>query len=514
MDTLCSYIDMLDTKSIPESKLKEQKESEYFRIGDHLSATSLSGASRAFYPIWNVPPIQHSLGSHLFDSLPTEMIIMIFSFCDISAANLLETNDGTWVLTQVCKRWRDIVVHCPLFWTRVNLDLSCWHYTQNRPNRADMLVETFLERSKDMPLDVQIHCPDIQGAPNHILTAVEHLLNASPRWRLAMLDLPYTVYQALSPVIYGRLDLLESLYLKFDLPHKTTRNFFSGIDAFQIAPKLCQVSIEGLPYATKNVRLPWNQVTHLNAYHDFPNPNYHCLRLSSNLVECHISSRGDLLESPRGAYAPVSLPHLKRLFVEGTGALILPYLVAHNTEVLHVTNVLPGTCSEECIDAVQEFIVSESGCSESLKDLALHSDPLDYRVAEILFATRELVKLSLRLSIPNGSSLFVDLLKWLSYRDVPRSSLTSCTLGLLPRLADLSMRIECSSAGIEGDDVEALVRMLESRRTMPQVSESHRGFSQLESFDLEVKACLPTLEAGVFNALNEMGLRTSMKLVR
>ncbi|KAJ3769899.1 hypothetical protein FB446DRAFT_746164 [Lentinula raphanica] len=498
MDTLCSYIDMLDTKStpIPESKLKEQKESEYFRIGNHLSATSLSGESGAFYFIRNAPSIQHSMGSRPFDSLPTEMIIMIFSLCDISAANLFETNDGPWVLAQVCKRWRDIVVQSPLFWTHVNLDLSCWHYTQNRPNRADMLVETFLESSRDMPLAVQIHCPDIQCecAPNHILTAVEHLLNASPRWRLAMLDLPYTVYQALSPVIHDDED------------------FFSGIDAFQVAPKLCQVSIEGLPYATKNGRLPWIQLTHLNAYHDFPNPNYHCLRLSSNLVECHISSHGDLLESPRGAYSPVSLPHLKRLFMEGTGALILPYLVAPNTEVLHVTNVLPGTCSEECIDAVQEFIVS--GCSESLKDLALHSDPLDYRVAEILFATRELVKLSLHLSLPNGSSLFVDLLKWLSYRDVPRSSLTSCTLGLLPRLADLSMRIECPSADIEADDVEALVRMLVSRRTMPQVSESHNGFSQLESFDLEVKACLATLEAGVFDASNEMGLRTSMRLVR
>ncbi|KAJ4479019.1 hypothetical protein J3R30DRAFT_3733378 [Lentinula aciculospora] len=520
MDHLYSYADMVDVQAtpIPDISITLRK-LRYLSMEDldidrgipDDETLDLPSSPYCKFPVFH-SHLDFILPS-LFDRLPTEMIVMVFSFLDISQANLLDVNDGPWVLTQVCRRWRDIVVHCPLFWTHANLDLSCWHFTRTWPSSADLLVSTFLERSKELPLNVQIHWSDIEGAPNHILNAVEHILNTSYRWKIAILDLHFTVYYELSSMIRARLPQLEGLMLMFNLSPKTSRNTLPTIDAFQYAPKLRQVSIEGMPCATKNLQLPWDQLTHLNAYHDHPNPNYHCLRLSSSLVECHIGSHGDLLQSPKGIYPPISLPCLKKLFVKGTGALVLTYMVALNIEVLHVTDTPPAACSEACIEAVQYFIL---GCSESLKDLTLHSNPLDYRVAEILYSTRELIKLSLHLALPKGSSLFKDLLKWLSYRDVPRlkssNPSASCSSGLLPRLESLSMRIDPCSAGeeaLDGMDVVALAKMLVSRWTMPRISESHRGLKQLESFDLEVLGSSPRrAEFSTLEALNEMGLKT------
>ncbi|KAJ3859513.1 hypothetical protein EV359DRAFT_86319 [Lentinula novae-zelandiae] len=526
MDPLCSYIEMLDIKAtpIPESSIELRKQNtlsqpDYFGVnGDPNHETPDPTSS----PNWNLSLTHSHLGftdlHSIFDRQPTEIIIMIFSFLDFSEANILEINEGPWALARVCRRWRGIVYDCSLFWLHANLDLSSWHFTRNWPSRADLLVSTFLEKSRGLPLNVRIQWPDIEGATNHILDAVEHILKTSLRWKSAVLDLHYAVYHKLSSVIDGRFPQLESLMLKCNLPPKISRNSLPLIEAFQVAPKLRQVSIEGMPYATKNVKLPWNQLTHLNAYHEHPNPNYHCLRLSSNLVECHIGAHCDLLQSPRGPYSSVSLPHLKTLFVKGTGALVLPYVSAPNTEVLHVTDTPSAACSEACIEALQYFI---QGCSESLKDLALHSDPLDYRLAEILYSVRRLVRLHLHLTLPRGSSLFKDLMKWLSYRRVPESSsttsLTVDLLGLLPVLKSLSMRIDPSladSESLDEMDLTVLIKMLESRRTMPRISEAHRDFGELNSFDLEIKSYSHGTGFDGFDALNEIGLKTSVRLIR
>ncbi|KAJ3873428.1 hypothetical protein F5051DRAFT_419249 [Lentinula edodes] len=526
MDPLCSYIEMLDIKAtpIPESIIQLRKQNtlsqlEYFGINGNPNHETPDLTSS---PNWNLSSTHSYLGStdlhSVFDRQPTEILIMIFSFLDFSEANLLEINEGPWALARVCRRWRGIVYDCSLFWLHANLDLSYWHFTRNWPSRADLLVSTFLDKSKGLPLNVRIQWPDIEGATNHILDAVEHILKTSHRWKSAVLNLHYALYYKLSSVIDGRFPQLESLMLKCNLPPKISRNSLPLIEVFQVAPKLRQVSIEGMPYATKNVKLPWNQLTHLNAYHDHPNPNYHCLRLSSNLVECHIGAHCDLLQSPRGPYSSISLPHLKTLFVKGTGALVLPYVSAPNTEVLHVTDTPSAACSEACTEALQYFIL---GCSDSLKDLALHSDPLDYRVAEILYSVRRLVRLHLHLTLPRGSTLFKDLLKWLSYRHVPESSsatsLTVDLLGLLPVLKSLSMRIDPSladSESLDEMDLTALFKMLESRRTMPRISEAHRDFRELDSFDLEIKSYSHGTGFDDFDALNDIGLKTSVRLIR
>lgn len=429
-------------------------------------------SSNAAYP--TIYELDHLDPPSTVQCIPTEILLMIFLFLDFSEANLFQTSGGPWLLTKVCSRWREIVLDYPLFWTHVNVDLSYRGYSSGHGQgaRADLLLSTFVERSKNLPLNVQIRWRNVEDASEDAYNGMTVLLSTCHRWKKAVLDLHSTLFYEISPTIMGRLSELEVLNLSLNLPDKYLRNRRSVIDAFQIAPKLRDVRIDGSSYATRNVRLPWSQITHLNVYHNHPNPNYHCLRLSLNLVECDLGAHGHLLHSPNGPYQAIELPHLKKLVVRGSATLVLWILTAPKLEVLHV---LSSQLAIPCIDAVRYFV---QVCSESLKDLALESDPLDYRVAEVLYVTRGLVKLSLHLALPKGSSLFEDLLKWLSYKREPKEC-------LLPRLEVLTMDIYCPVG--EPFNARAVTRMLLSRRARP-LEESHRDLMRLQRFDMKVNS--------------------------
>ncbi|KAE9407293.1 hypothetical protein BT96DRAFT_153091 [Gymnopus androsaceus JB14] len=249
--------------------------------------------------------------------IPTEILLLIFSYLNFSEANLLQLSDGPWPLTKVCSRWREIALDYPLLWTHVNLDFSYWRYILGTETRADLILSTFVERSKSLPLNVQIRWRDIEDASEDAYKAMTLLLSTCHRWKKAVLDIHSVLFYEISPIIMGRLLELEALKLNLNPPEKSFRDGQPIIDAFQFAPKLRDVCIEGMPYATRNMRLPWSQLTHLNAYHDHPNPNYHCLRLSPNLVECYLGSHGHLLQSPNGPYRVIELPRLKKLVLGG-----------------------------------------------------------------------------------------------------------------------------------------------------------------------------------------------------
>ncbi|KAF9023031.1 hypothetical protein BDZ89DRAFT_919358, partial [Hymenopellis radicata] len=48
--------------------------------------------------------------------LPQEILTKIFNLSCVDHTDILDTSGGPWLLGQVCRRWRNIVVSTPLLW--------------------------------------------------------------------------------------------------------------------------------------------------------------------------------------------------------------------------------------------------------------------------------------------------------------------------------------------------------------------------------------------------------------
>jgi hypothetical protein len=99
-------------------------------------------------------PIPYLEGIH---KCPVEVLTEIF-------INYLE--DNAWQLERllfVCRQWYLLIIHTPLFWTRITLSISKRSASVASPRLC--FVETFIQRSKGMLLDIEVKCSNITHHP-------------------------------------------------------------------------------------------------------------------------------------------------------------------------------------------------------------------------------------------------------------------------------------------------------------------------------------------------------------
>lgn len=162
--------------------------------GGIIMVRDLNGHSTETLPV---------LASHkpicAIDSLCDDVLLSIFLFfhhaslaCyDVRAYDCLSTARSPWVLSHVCHNWRALVVSFPLLWTNIYIDTD--NYIYHPSNRA-LALETVLQRSGDLVLDVQIEDAQQQAEPDFTRKQVEEvracgrslvclLLPTTGRWR-------------------------------------------------------------------------------------------------------------------------------------------------------------------------------------------------------------------------------------------------------------------------------------------------------------------------------------------
>ncbi|PBK63922.1 hypothetical protein ARMSODRAFT_1088279 [Armillaria solidipes] len=346
-----------------------------------------------------------------------EISTYIFSWVE-NANERISFPDTPWIISQVCRRWRDIALSCPELWSHV-----CVHKprTFNFSGRVHQL-ETSLIRSQSYPLYVW-YADD--GDPNAHLWDV--LLDHCDHWHTLELFLSAPDFarrlpkpQRHSLPLLERLQILQHLY-KTDTMFELNE---SVLDAFDTATRLHDICLVGFQFPS-SINLHWSQLTRIDLVCGSPRDGINILRKTPNLEWLsvndspynfslrdapiiHTSLRN--LSTPPVALRHFTLPALKALFTE-TSARSTP----SPTPIVH------------------EFIV-RSQCT--LRDLHLKGIDMDQSLINLLKDTPTLEYLSLDFgsSTPGAFEVLSEAFTY-PEADKPSSDV------LLPHLARLYLSV-------------------------------------------------------------------------
>lgn len=284
-------------------------------------------------------------------------------------SNSLDTSKAPWTLTQVCRRWRQVAIDCPLLWAHVGLSLTDRLLkSPARTSQAAFLLGTQLSRSSQNTLAVTIEVASSVSEDNTIL----HVLRpSSVRWETLSMSVPVHAVAALSSM-RGFFPFLRRLYLSaYGQPSPSQ----PVNDVFEFAPNL-KTFYSSSP-STRNFVLPWHQLEDFSAMFfgiDERWTNGQILQVlakTRGLTECELVCLSD----PRLRLgSPVTLDHLQSLRITNSDSDALKQLFDHlvlpSLRSLHIKGASPDA------ESLSELI-HRSGCN--LEVLYIH----DERMSEI-----------------------------------------------------------------------------------------------------------------------------------
>ncbi|KAJ7825638.1 hypothetical protein B0H14DRAFT_1284232 [Mycena olivaceomarginata] len=108
------------------------------------------------------------------------------------------------LLSQVCRRWRNIALSLPRLWRAIKLDIV----REFHPQQLDLL-RTWLGRSGDCLLSIAIAYRTIPSIliDHHVGTLLQELMHHSRQWEYVEIEVPFNII----PLIQGELPCLQVL---------------------------------------------------------------------------------------------------------------------------------------------------------------------------------------------------------------------------------------------------------------------------------------------------------------
>ncbi|KAJ7162697.1 hypothetical protein C8R43DRAFT_305831 [Mycena crocata] len=265
-----------------------------------------------------------SLTVPLRGRMPNELLSHIFmlAVCDMvdvdTPPDRAETEmQGAWIISHVCRRWREIALSLPGLWSVVVLDFD--------PPRGCRLSEhalkTHLQRSKNMSLTIIFRTASERNSYMQRI-AFSLIISHSLRWETAALYIPLALLSNLDS-LHGRVPVLRALRIvtlgfDYDAPVEPV-HWLTASRAFQSAPNLQSVYLGNrhilLP-APLPVSLPWSQLQWYRGQNIW-RAHLDALRSSSQLVSCSLSTIS-LTGHDGSGLAVVRLPRLLHLALYDT----------------------------------------------------------------------------------------------------------------------------------------------------------------------------------------------------
>ncbi|KAJ7635260.1 hypothetical protein FB45DRAFT_1057132 [Roridomyces roridus] len=250
-------------------------------------------------------------------SLPPEITTEIFQQC-VGHWVVHSPAEAPLLLTQVCHQWREIALASPQLWRSLGS-------IRRFPGE---LLQTWLPRSGDLPLDCTFHCWDVAEAGPMIEASFQH----SRRWQDIVIGMPVASFSKL------RLDEVQFPILR-KISFVVTQHPFEDLDSRTITlrnvPSLREVHIRTLPYVTFD--LPWHQLRTLTLN---VIPIGDCLSLLAGCPQLqHLNVATSGVATP---HSPVTLLHLESLSADANttpadGSSILEHLTLPRLQKLVVT---------------------------------------------------------------------------------------------------------------------------------------------------------------------------------
>ncbi|KAJ7887384.1 hypothetical protein B0H13DRAFT_892544 [Mycena leptocephala] len=261
----------------------------------------------------------------------------------------LTGNFSPTLLTQICRRWREIALGTPALWRAIALSDEPDDIPFER--QAD-IGDVWLSRSGTCLLSV---CVDGGRDGNSVLEpALAAVVPHRERWEYLTLRLLVSV----PPTIAGPMPLLRHL----DFEVSELADDTDAVEIVLLELPLLRTAIFN-HIAASWVVLPWTQLTSLTLKHVLPREWIPILQQTSNLVHC------DLILYPIYGHSPeipdITLPHLESLIMtetepdEGiTPSRYFTFIVP----ALRSLQIPEKYLGERPIDALTA-LVSRSGCS-------------------------------------------------------------------------------------------------------------------------------------------------------
>ncbi|KAF9258115.1 hypothetical protein L218DRAFT_1080583 [Marasmius fiardii PR-910] len=445
---------------------------------------------------------------HPVQRTPNEILAILFGFCVDTDINLdlnlteavdfpgsLDTTKSPWVLGQICRRWRSVVLSLPHLWSTVDANWrhSRWssqeEMAKNHENVKPRLLLA-LQRAQNCPLSVSWCQTQLTRYSEGVLPT---LCSRSFLWRRASIDLGIDGYNLLTEFTSlpsSRFSILTTLHLHFQHESTEALQFAGSLDqlsAFKDTPNLQNITLSGdfafLSYLLDS--LPWQQITNFVAK-DITNKGdnnlvgtyYQVLALMENLKTCSL----DVIFIETWPFMwTVSLHHLQSLTLTAPPSAtfvspVLDTLVVPSLQILHIYGgfgFLSGVWQvlQSCSSTLVELHLHEGCCN----DAHFHEESDgDAAMIELLIDLNHVHTLKLIGPVVNGcydsvSDIVIKALTPLSKEQSPT---------FVPNLRNLTLG---GSRKKWTDSV--LVDMVDQRRNINY--SQFEGILQLEQFCIE-----------------------------
>lgn len=327
------------------------------------------------------PPTQLS-------SLPNELWLDIFHRVSQNKPFLPSSQNGAFMLSRVCRRWRVLVISERKFWTTLHLFNN--RVEVGKRQRQERLVDLCLQRSDPCKLDIILTDLQRYRRAENVLTLPISFLNQTDRWRTLRLEIVMSpsAFRRFS-VLKGQLQQLESftvvykplkrpllaqftsmrLHFLENAPQLQTLRLMDPIHLLSAMVSFKRLTQVDLVPVTKSFQYP-------STIHQFLNILERCPNLSRCRLVCNISDND---EQPFLSVVPRPHPNILNLdiFVAHSshpdfgqpldGRTVFDFLDLPSLAALSITSYEPELIWN--VDSLDSFLVRTRG---GLLRLELH----------------------------------------------------------------------------------------------------------------------------------------------
>ncbi|CAK5269521.1 unnamed protein product [Mycena citricolor] len=213
-----------------------------------------------------------------FRQLPIEILGEIFVALAPTTFSGPLRSDPKWLLTRVCRRWRDAAVGTPKLWARIHLSYGSPAFTSAAC--FELLLTQQLRWSGQHPLDLR-WTETSQFPPDLRQFVLKLLFSAAHRWEradLTVLSEDLRMWSGVEDMSFPRLRTLK-------LETETYEEFAESL--FVRCPALEQLEFPAALFPAL-ARIPWHRLRKCTLHHFNANGLSEVIRRATNLLELQV----------------------------------------------------------------------------------------------------------------------------------------------------------------------------------------------------------------------------------